>query len=88
MPKQSHPATKEDIRLLMESLGQHADATQRQIREVEERMTKHFDLAIEIVRHDLEGAHRDRLANYDQKLDRHDARLHRVERQLGLAANA
>jgi hypothetical protein len=66
------PASKEDIRLLMESSGTFYDQTERRlvsmeemIRASEERMKEHFDLAVETIRHDLIGANRDRIEGHE-----------------------
>jgi hypothetical protein len=82
------PASKEDIRLLMEQIGRLYDSNERWkdeiIREVdgriaasEARLKHHFDLAVETIRDDLLGAHKDRIED-------HEARIVRLERQTGV----
>jgi hypothetical protein len=73
------PATKEDIRLLMEQVGTYYSQTQEQIAEMEERMMRHFDLTVETIRHDLLGANKDKIEN-------HEDRIGRLERHTGLLA--
>jgi FKBP-type peptidyl-prolyl cis-trans isomerase (trigger factor) len=84
------PATKEDIRLLMEQIGTYYSQTQQQIEayysqtqvqiaEMEERMMRHFDVTVETIRHDLLGANKD-------KIESHEDRLGRLERHTGLLA--
>ena len=83
------PATKEDIRLLMEQIGNLYDASERGKAEVittlderiegkigqsEERMKHHFDLTVETIRYDLLSANKDRMEN-------HEDRLRRLERK-------
>lgn len=79
------PATKEDIQLLMQEIGKLYDANARWKGEIEdridaseERMKRHFDMVVETIRHDLLGAHKDRIEN-------HENRLTHVERRLGIA---
>lgn len=83
---ENRPATKEDVRLLMEQIGRLYDATEGwkdEMRDTTERwkdeVKGHFDLAVETIRHDLLGANRDDIASMKD-------RLTRLERQTGLAA--
>jgi predicted methyltransferase len=84
------PATKEDIRLLMDELGRLYAANERwkddiigqvdeRIVASEERVTGYFDVVAETIRHDFRGA-------FSDKLDQHEDRIIRVERQAGLRA--
>jgi hypothetical protein len=86
------PATKKDTRLLMEHIGGFYDKDKRRIGKVEERLTGletsmqewkkeiiHEFVAVENIRHDLEGANKDRIENQEH-------RIHRLERQRGFAA--
>lgn len=78
MPMAKHedtsPATKDDIKMLMDSIGRLYDANERWKNELKE----HFDLKTEIIRHDLIDAKSDRVAN-------HEDRLRKVEKHTGLA---
>ena len=88
MPHTSPPATKADIRLLMEQMGslyrkmevrfadvfEHVD---KKIAASEERTKRHFDVVAENMRHDYLGAYKDRIENLD-------IRVQRLEHHTGL----
>lgn len=76
------PATKEDVRLLMESIGRLYDANERWKEEVKE----HFDVVVEQLRHDLLGASKDKVELHEDRLADHARRLTRLERRAGLVA--
>ena len=78
------PATKQDIALLMDSIGKHYDATERWKNEILEHMSKwkeemhrHFDVVAEELRHDVLGAFRDHTSTVER-------RFLRLERHCGL----
>jgi len=80
------PATKEDIRLLMEGIGKLYEANEQwkadiveQIAASEVRTKEHFDLVAENLTHDFQSAFRD-------KLEQHEDRIVRLERDAGLRA--
>jgi hypothetical protein len=73
------PATKADIQMLMEQLGTYYDKVEQRLAAHEERLKRHFDLTVETIRHDLQGANHDRLAS-------HEDRLQRLEHHTGLVA--
>lgn len=73
-PDDTSPATKADIKMLMDSIGKLYDANEKWKNELK----AHFDLQSELVRHDLLGAKGDRVAN-------HEDRLQTLERHAGLA---
>jgi hypothetical protein len=80
------PATKEDIRLLTEQMGRYYDGTEGRLADLEEKMEAwktelkdHFDLVTENIKHDFQGAFHD-------KLEQHEDRLVRLEREAGLSA--
>jgi hypothetical protein len=73
-PKNSPPATKADIKLLMSSIGRLYDANERWKDEVKQ----HFDVAVETIRHELVSANRDKV---QALVDR----VSRLERHTGLA---
>ena len=57
----------------MESIGKLYDANERWKDELKE----HFDLKVEVIRHDLLGVNRERIEN-------HEDRLIRLERHTGV----
>ena len=59
----------------MESIGKLYDANERWKDELKE----HFDLKVEVIRHDLLGVNRERIEN-------HEDRLIRLERHTGVTA--
>jgi hypothetical protein len=71
------PASKQDIRLLMQAIGTFYDQTNRRLVSLEEmilaseeRMKEHVDLAVETIRHDLLGANRDRVEDHEHRIVR------------------
>lgn len=86
MSDNSTPATKEDIRMLMEQIGSYFDRTESRLGDLRDEMEgskeeiiRHFDVRVEDIRHDLLGANKDKLEN-------HEDRLVRLERHAGLRA--
>lgn len=84
------PATKKDIRILMDQMGRYYLKTEDRIREykeyTEDRLKEHnedikryFDIRVEDIRHDLLGVNKD-------KIEQHEDRIRRLERHAGLAA--
>lgn len=84
------PATKQDVRLLMEQMGKYYEKTHREmtewkeefhgtVRESEDRTKRHFDVVVEDIKHDFQGAFHD-------KLEQHDDRILRLEHHVGLVA--
>jgi hypothetical protein len=76
------PATKEDIRLLMEQMGTYYANTADRFAAVEQRIEElheHFGVVAENIKHDFRGAFAD-------KLDQHEDRIVRLERRAGLRA--
>ncbi|MSR86682.1 hypothetical protein EXS70_00715 [Candidatus Peribacteria bacterium] len=71
------PATKQDIALLMDQIGQYYDKTERRIHTMSERLELHFDVAVENIRHDLQSANREEIENIKD-------RVTRLERKTGL----
>jgi KaiC/GvpD/RAD55 family RecA-like ATPase len=76
----SAPATKADIQLIMAELGKLYDANQRWKNEMKE----HFDLTVENIRHDLEGANRDQIDVLKDRSTDHQRRIVRLEKLAGL----
>jgi hypothetical protein len=59
--KESPPATKADIELLMDSIGKLYDATERWKHEIICETTDKFDFAVETMRRDLPAAKSDQI---------------------------
>jgi hypothetical protein len=88
MQDDSSPATKADIKGFVE----HVDATIKELYDANERwkdeilneVKRHFDVAVEDIRHDLEGANRDEIdVLKDSKRD-HEKRITRLEQNVGV----
>jgi len=89
----SSPATKQDIAMLMTSIGKLYDDThsfkddvraemadlKNEIVASEERMKHHFDVVAEDLRHDVLGANRDEIESIKD-------RVVRIEQHVGLRA--
>ena len=73
-------ATKDDITAIMGELGKLYDANERW----KDEMKKHFDLAVEIIRHDLKTAGRDEIEMLKDQLKDDRRRIGRLEVQCGL----
>lgn len=80
----SVPATKADIKKLVESIGKLKDHTDRQLAKVQETNRKwkdeileHFDVRFELLRNDFLGAQSDKFGD-------HDLRISRLEQNAGL----
>ena len=80
------PATKEDIRLLMEEIGKLYMATEQwkteiigKMQEWKTEIVHEFHIVAENMRHDYLGAHKDRIEN-------HEDRLRRLERRARFVA--
>ena len=74
------PATKEDIRLLMEQIGAYYDRVESRLAAHEDSIKRHFDVRVEDIRHDLLGASKDRLEAHQDRLNDHGERIERLER--------
>ena len=95
------PATKEDIAMMMDSIGTYYDRMDTRMNNFEEKIeskmeqwtrelieqTDHrFQVVAEELRHDLLGIHSDKVDLMNDKLKSHDRRLNRLEAQAGIAA--
>ncbi|MBI5793988.1 hypothetical protein HZA87_02785 [Candidatus Uhrbacteria bacterium] len=69
------PATKSDIRILMDQIGELYDANKRW----KDEILHFFDIRLEDIRHDLLGVNKD-------KIESHEDRIRRLERHAGFAA--
>lgn len=76
----SAPATKEDIALLMDSIGKHYDATERW----KEEIIRHFDVKCEELTHNFQGALTDKISVHDVHLQRHDGEIHAIRMHVGM----
>jgi hypothetical protein len=83
---ESAPATKLDVRLLMEQMGTYYSNTERRIVESEQRsakrlleterhLRKDFSLFSEIVGSDLVGANNDRFENHEMRISRLESKV-------------
>lgn len=77
-------ASKEDIRLLMEQMGDYYARTAEQLAAMKDEMAvwkeeivHEFHVVAEDIRHDMLGMHKDKIEN-------HEDRLLRLERHAGL----
>lgn len=75
----SAPATKEDIRLLMEQVGHFYREWDQRTREWKQEIKDHFDLVTENQLYDFKGIFSDRTED-------HERRIKRLERKAGSAA--
>lgn len=80
------PATKQDVKLLMEQVGDYYRRTEQKFAELRDDMREwkkeiihEFHIVAEDMRHDYLGAHKDRIEN-------HENRITRIERHTGLTA--
>lgn len=62
-------------------------ATKKDLRELEDRLLRHFDLTVETIRHDLLGANRDELELIKDRNRDHERRISVLERSAGLVAH-
>jgi hypothetical protein len=77
------PATKADIQMLMDAIGNLYDATARWNDETKKEVTEHFDLVAENLRYELVSAHREKVELLDEKTRDHDRRLRTLEHRIG-----
>ena len=75
--KNSAPATKADIELLMDSLGKLYDANERWKQQIIHETTRKFDLAVETVRREVPPAKSDQIEVLSD-------RIRRLEHHVGL----
>lgn len=93
MEDHTTPATKADINALMDSIGKLYDANEAWKDEIlaankgwKDEIIRHFDVVVEDIRHNLEGANRDEIEVLkDSKAD-HEKRISRLESHVGLVA--
>lgn len=99
MPKRNDttPATKSDVKLLMEEIGKLYDATERWKDELADKtqrwqllsaneVKQHFDLVVEQIRHDLLAANREQIELLRDRTDGHANRITRLEQHAGYVA--
>jgi gas vesicle protein len=89
------PATKADIQMLMDSIGNLYDANKRWKDELKQEMNEvnahwkdelkeHFDLAVEHFHDEFNSAHREKISLLDDRVKDHEERLCTVEAQLAV----
>jgi hypothetical protein len=76
-------ALREEFKADMLQLRQESTA---QLKTFKDEILRHFDLAVETIRHDLVGANRDEISQMKDKSQDHESRILRLERSSGLAA--
>jgi len=72
-PDPSAPATKEDIRLLMEEMGKLYDRvvqSEERLQEWKQEIVDEFHVVAEDLRHDLFGITKDQLAGHEDRIVR------------------
>jgi len=82
MEDHTTPVTKADINALMDSIGKLYDANEAW----KEEIIRHFDVVVENIRHDLEGANRDEIEVLKDSKASHEQRITRLESHVGLVA--
>ncbi len=87
------PATKQDIALLMDTMGNLLIATEEwksgMLHDMEvwkDELKRHFDVVAEKLSHDLCGALRDHTSVNANRFTAHDRRITRLERHTGLVS--
>jgi hypothetical protein len=89
---ENQPATKRDVReavddvrrdLLTEIEGTESRLT-HEIGSMKEDIFRHFDVAVENIRHDLEGANADEISVIKDRQGQHDERISVREQRSGL----
>jgi hypothetical protein len=76
-------ATKADLEQLEQRLDKKLELKLEQFRD---DILRHFDLTVETIRHDLEGANRDQIQVLLDGKKKLEDRVHRLERHLGLVS--
>lgn len=59
-------------------------ATKKEIKEMEARIFRHFDVAVEDIESSLRGANEDQLSLLDNKKNEHEIRITKLEVRAGL----
>ncbi len=78
-PASSAPATKHDVALIMERIGNSEDGLRAQMKTWKEEIIHEFHIVAEDIRHDAFGIQKDRIAD-------HEHRITRLERQSRVKA--
>jgi hypothetical protein len=78
------PATKGDIQRLDREIQQLEARVTRKLEDLEATMLHHFNLAVETIRHDLLGVHRDQVEVLKDRQHDHEQRILVLERSAGL----
>ena len=80
------PATKKDIRLLMQRMASYYDKTEKRMEQWKNETKRHFDVVAEHMRHDLTWAHREEILMLKEAKEIHGRRISALERHTGLLA--
>jgi hypothetical protein len=75
MTNDASPATKADVTMLMDSIGNLYVASERW----KEELKEHFAVAVEHIRHELLAAKREKIELLDDRTKRHEKRIERLE---------
>ena len=78
------PATKHDLRLLKQDIDSRLDALVGEMVRQFDELRRHFDVAVENVKHEMAGANADEISLLKDTGDNHEKRLRIAERKLGL----
>jgi ABC-type phosphonate transport system ATPase subunit len=71
------PATQQDVAAILERVGSLEVSVADQMQTLRADLSRSFDLAIELIRHDLAGANSDRIAGLEN-------RVGAIEQHVGL----
>ena len=93
-------ATKQDIAMLMDEMGKmhmsieriHNDTAnwkdemKQDMRDWKKEIVHEFHVVAEDIRHDMLGAHKDKIGVLSDRSDRHEKRITKLEQHTGLIA--
>jgi hypothetical protein len=89
MAKPDEPLTKGDIAQLLEvvqRVDQRMNRLEHKVEEFKDETTRHFDVIVEDLRHDLIGARSDEVEVLKDGRRDHEKRIRRLEKSAGLIA--
>lgn len=89
MAKPDEPLTKGDIAQLLEvvqRVDQRMYRLEQKVEEFKDETTRHFDVIVEDLRHDLVGARSDEVEVLKDGRRDHEKRIRRLEKSAGLIA--
>ena len=87
------PATKADIKMVMDAIRDLSDQNEKWMDEIatanekwKDEIIRHFDIKVGQIRHDLMGANRDEISSLIDANEKHEQRLTRLEEHAGLVS--